>query len=149
MQFSFTVVHFQIDLCIFLSELCIVSATFTFAIWEQSFLCSVFLCKKQSLFIYLRCVKYLPLLRHKKYFALCIVRSIAIFPADIMVCHLIIVLTIFAGLPTATEFSGTFFVTTLPAPITELSPILTPGRIILPEPIQTFLPIQTADGIRH
>ena len=33
------------------------------------------------------------------------------------------------------------FVTTEPAPITELSPTLTPGRIMTDSPIQTFFPI--------
>ena len=31
--------------------------------------------------------------------------------------------------------------TTLPAPITELSPIVTPARIVAPAPIQTLLPM--------
>ena len=53
-----------------------------------------------------------------------------------------------AGFPTAIEFSGIFLVTTLPAPIIALSPIDTPGRIILPEPIQTFFPILTLFGIK-
>jgi len=33
------------------------------------------------------------------------------------------------------------FTTTLPAPITEFFPIVTPGTIIVPAPIQTFSPI--------
>ena len=47
----------------------------------------------------------------------------------------------FAGLPTAKEFSGIFFVTTAPAPITHPSPIVTPGRTITEPPSQQFLPI--------
>ena len=54
----------------------------------------------------------------------------------------------FAGFPTAIQFSGISLVTTLPAPIIALSPIDTPGRIILPEPIQTFFPIFTLFGIK-
>ena len=47
------------------------------------------------------------------------------------------------GFPTATTFAGMSFVTTLPAPITLLSPIVTPGIISAPEPIQQFFPICT------
>lgn len=39
--------------------------------------------------------------------------------------------------------SGISFVTTLPAPITTLFPIVTPGIIIAPPPIQTLSPIIT------
>ena len=46
-----------------------------------------------------------------------------------------------AGFPTAIIPSGTSFVTTEPAPITALSPLVTPGRIMLPEPIHTPFPI--------
>ena len=47
------------------------------------------------------------------------------------------------GFPTATQFAGISFVTTLPAPITVPSPIDTPGRMIAPPPIQHPLPIFT------
>lgn len=50
---------------------------------------------------------------------------------------------IFAGLPTARLSSGISWVTTEPAPITTLSPIYTPGSIIVPAPIKTLLPICT------
>ena len=39
--------------------------------------------------------------------------------------------------------SGIFFVTTLPAPITTLFPIVTPGMIMAPPPIHTLSPIIT------
>ena len=45
------------------------------------------------------------------------------------------------GTPTATTFDGIDFLTTLPAPITVLSPIVTPASIVEPAPIQTLLPI--------
>ncbi|MFA5543816.1 MAG: hypothetical protein WDA47_08560 [Bacilli bacterium] len=38
---------------------------------------------------------------------------------------------------------GMSFFTTLPAPIMELSPILTPASIVTPAPIQTLLPMLT------
>lgn len=41
------------------------------------------------------------------------------------------------------ESLGISFVTTLPAPMTALSPIVTPGKIVQFPPIQTFLPIVT------
>ena len=44
------------------------------------------------------------------------------------------------GLPTATTPEGISRVTTLPAPITVLSPIVTPGSTVTPAPIQTLLP---------
>ena len=47
-----------------------------------------------------------------------------------------------AGLPTAVTAAGTSRVTTLPAPISALSPILTPGRIIAPPPIHTLRPMR-------
>ena len=47
-----------------------------------------------------------------------------------------IYLIIFAGFPAAIALSGTSFVTTLPAPTTAFSPIVTPGKITLFEPIQ-------------
>ena len=40
------------------------------------------------------------------------------------------------GFPAAKQLSGTSFVTTLPAPITVPLPMVTPGRIIAPPPIQ-------------
>ena len=49
----------------------------------------------------------------------------------------------FAGLPATTVFSGTFFVTTLPAPTTAPFPIDTPGSMIAPPPIHTSFPIVT------
>lgn len=45
------------------------------------------------------------------------------------------------GTPTATTLLGMDFVTTLPAPMTEWSPIVTPARIVDPAPIQTLLPM--------
>ncbi len=47
------------------------------------------------------------------------------------------------GFPTANEFSGIDLLTTLPAPITEFLPIVTPGKIITPPPIQTLSSIVT------
>ena len=41
------------------------------------------------------------------------------------------------------ELSGTSFVTTAPAPILQLEPIVIPGRIIAPEPISHLSPIFT------
>ena len=48
-----------------------------------------------------------------------------------------------AGFPTAILSSGISFVTTLPAPITQRSPIVTPGHIIAPPPIQQSSPTAT------
>ena len=45
------------------------------------------------------------------------------------------------GLPIARQPGGISWVTTLPAPITESRPIVTPGRTITPPPIQTFSPM--------
>ena len=45
------------------------------------------------------------------------------------------------GFPTATTSAGISFVTTEPAPITALSPILTPGRTTTFPPSQTPSPI--------
>ena len=50
---------------------------------------------------------------------------------------------ILAGFPTTTEYGGTSFVTTALAPITDPSPMLTPGRIVALSPIHTFSPIKT------
>ena len=47
------------------------------------------------------------------------------------------------GLPAAITPAGIDFVTTLPAPITVLSPIVTFGHIIAPPPIHTLFPIFT------
>jgi hypothetical protein len=46
-----------------------------------------------------------------------------------------------AGTPTTVQLSGTSFVTTAPAPIFTLSPILIPPMTIAPAPIKQFLPI--------
>ena len=48
-----------------------------------------------------------------------------------------------AGFPTATLSSGISFVTTLPAPITQRLPIVTPGQMTAPPPIQQSSPIVT------
>ena len=45
------------------------------------------------------------------------------------------------GFPTAKLFGGMFFVTTLPAPIMLLLPIVTPGSTMAPVHIQTLSPI--------
>jgi len=47
----------------------------------------------------------------------------------------------FAGFPTATTFGGRSRVTMAPAPTTVFSPIVTPGQMIAPPPIQTLSPI--------
>lgn len=47
------------------------------------------------------------------------------------------------GLPAAITLSGISLVTILPAPITTLSPIVTPGKIIAPPPIHTLFPMIT------
>lgn len=47
------------------------------------------------------------------------------------------------GLPTAKQLSGIDLVTTLPAPIVELSPMLTPGKMTVLPPIHALLPIVT------
>ena len=41
------------------------------------------------------------------------------------------------------QLSGIDLVTTLPAPMVVLSPIITPGNSIAPPPIHTLLPIVT------
>ena len=46
-----------------------------------------------------------------------------------------------AGLPTATTLARTSRVTTEPASMTLLSPMLTPGRAVAPPPIHTLSPI--------
>lgn len=45
------------------------------------------------------------------------------------------------GFPTANELAGISFVTTLPAPITQLSPILTFGSTVTFPPNHTLFPI--------
>ena len=45
------------------------------------------------------------------------------------------------GLPTAIELLGMSLTTTLPAPIVVFEPIVTPGQMIAPPPIQTLFPI--------
>ena len=45
------------------------------------------------------------------------------------------------GTPTATTLAGMSFLTRLPAPITVLSPIVTPANMVAPAPIQTLFPI--------
>lgn len=52
----------------------------------------------------------------------------------------------FAGTPPSITFCGTSLVTTAPAAITELSPMVTPGTIVALAPIHTFFPITTLDG---
>jgi len=52
-----------------------------------------------------------------------------------------------AGMPFITVFGGTFFVTTLPAAITEFSPAVTFGRIVTHPPIITLSFIIV--GVRH
>ena len=51
------------------------------------------------------------------------------------------------GLPTATQLSGIFLTTTLPAPIVTLLPIVIPGRIVTLPPIHTLLPIVTGKAV--
>ena len=46
------------------------------------------------------------------------------------------------GLPTATTLAGMSFVTTLPAPITVFSPMVTPGTTITPAPSQQLRPMR-------
>ena len=46
------------------------------------------------------------------------------------------------GTPAATEFAGISRVTTLPAPMTQLSPMVTPGQTVTPAPSQQWLPTQ-------
>lgn len=47
-------------------------------------------------------------------------------------------LIICAGFPATTQLSSTSFVTTEPAPTTELTPMVTPESIMLPDPIQAL-----------
>ena len=50
------------------------------------------------------------------------------------------------GLPTATTLDGISLVTTDPAPIVTLSPMVTPGRMVTLPPIHTLLPIVTGSA---
>jgi len=63
--------------------------------------------------------------------------------SEYLISYAIIIIFILAGFPIAMESLGISFVTTLPAPMTALSPIVTPGKIVQFPPIQTFLPIVT------
>ena len=56
-------------------------------------------------------------------------------------CSATIFLTIRHGLPTAMQSAGMSCVTTDPAPITALSPIVTPGSTVTLAPSQAFSPI--------
>ncbi len=51
------------------------------------------------------------------------------------------------GLPTATTFAGISLVTTLPAPIIALSPMVTPGRTVTLPPNHTLLPMEIGRAI--
>ena len=53
-------------------------------------------------------------------------------------------MTTLAGDPIATEKAGISFVTTLPAPMVQPFPILTPGRMIVFPPIQQSFKIVTS-----
>ena len=61
--------------------------------------------------------------------------------------------TTLAGLPTASESSGMSLTTTLPAPITHLLPIFTPGHTTTPAPSQQSQPMdmgkQVSTGFRR
>ena len=50
-------------------------------------------------------------------------------------------LTTLAGFPTATDRSSISLVTTLPAPMVHPFPILTPGQMTTPPPIQQSVPM--------
>ncbi len=52
-----------------------------------------------------------------------------------------------AGFPATTTLPGNDFVTTEAAATTVLSPIVTPGSIVTPPPIQTLSPMVTGLGI--
>lgn len=60
----------------------------------------------------------------------------------------VIFLNIRQGFPAATTPDGISWVTTLPAPITVSSPIVTPLSMVLPPPIQTLFPMLTGSGIK-
>jgi hypothetical protein len=53
------------------------------------------------------------------------------------------VLMTLAGIPATTVFSGTTLLTTAPAPTTEFSPTVTPGKMVAPAPIHAFRLITT------
>ena len=53
-----------------------------------------------------------------------------------------------AGIPATMEHSSTSFVTTAPAAMIAPSPIVTPGKIVAFEPIQTLFPIFIGAAIR-
>ena len=46
------------------------------------------------------------------------------------------------GLPAATVLAGMSLTTTLPAPMTQLSPMVTPGQTTTPVPNHTLLPTE-------
>ncbi|MNS11753.1 hypothetical protein D3C72_433010 [compost metagenome] len=48
-----------------------------------------------------------------------------------------------AGLPTAKESAGMSRVTTAPAPMMERGPMVTPGQMMAPPPIQQSSPMRT------
>jgi hypothetical protein len=51
------------------------------------------------------------------------------------------------GFPTAILFSGMSFVTTLPAPMIQFFPMITPGRTITLDPSHVFAPMITLSGM--
>ena len=51
------------------------------------------------------------------------------------------------GFPHAIVLSGMFLVTTLPAPITTFSPIVTPGKIMVPPPIHELSLMDTGKAL--
>ena len=55
----------------------------------------------------------------------------------------VIVRTTFAGTPAAKEFGGISRVTTAPAPMTQPSPIVTPGQTVTFAPNQQLFPMWT------
>ena len=61
--------------------------------------------------------------------------------ADYSKCHRVFITL--QGLPTAIEFEGISFVTTLPAPMVTLLPMVTPGRMVTLPPIHTLSPMLT------
>ena len=50
------------------------------------------------------------------------------------------------GLPTAIELAGMLCVTTDPAPMVQLSPMVTPGKMVTDPPIQQLLPMFTGSA---
>lgn len=57
--------------------------------------------------------------------------------------NIYLLVRILAGFPPTIQYSGTSFVTTLPAPTIECDPILIPSRITAPAPIHTSDPMNT------